>query len=193
MDKPAPVKTEEPPPTDRQFVLRFLSGEEAAFERIVDRYQERVLAVCRRFARGEEAWDLWQETWVRAHANLGRWTEGEEIAPWLMRIGINVGRDHARKRRTWLRIFRPLALAGEPPAPDAAIPAEDPGVRSDRVRDAVARLPGRQREVIALRFFGELQIPVIARELGCSESTVKTHLYRGLAQLKNALGGLANE
>lgn len=58
---------------------------------------------------------------------------------------------------------------------------------SDRVRSAVASLDEPYREVVALRFFGELSLAEIAMTSGRPIGTVKTHLHRGLLRLRSTL------
>ncbi len=180
------MTTGEAAPTDRELVSRARAGETSAFDGIVARYQSRVLAVCRRYAADEGgAWDLWQETFMKLHGSLDRWTEGDSVAPWLMRIAVNAGRDAARRKRSWLKLFRPFGEGEEAAArADPGIPEPpDPGL-GEALRAGLARLPTMQREAITLRFFGELPVADVAATLGCSESSAKTHLARGLTRLK---------
>jgi RNA polymerase sigma-70 factor (ECF subfamily) len=75
----------------------------------------------------------------------------------------------------------------------AAAPLHDPAVlavraeRATEVRTAVRALPEPYREVVALRFFGDASLEDIARETGRPLGTVKTHLHRGLARLRDRL------
>lgn len=177
---------EEASPTDRELVARVRGGEAAAFDVLVARHQARVLAVCRRYAADDEtAWDLWQETFMKLHKSLDRWTQGDSIAPWLMRIAVNTGRDAVRRKKTWLKLVRPFGEEEEPAArEEPGIPEPpDPGL-GEALRAGLARLPPMQREAVTLRFFGELSVAGVASALGCSESSAKTHLARGLARLK---------
>ncbi len=173
-------------PTDRELVARVRAGEAAAFDRIVARYQGKVLAVCRRYARDESsAWDLWQEAFMKLHGSLDRWTEGDSIGAWLMRIAVNTGLDAARKKKTWLRLFRPFGEGEEAAAREGpGIPEPpDPGL-GEALRAGISRLPPMQRDAVTLRFFGELSVAEVAEVLGCSESSAKTHLSRGLTRLR---------
>ena len=64
-------------------------------------------------------------------------------------------------------------------------------VRAERatdVRTAVAMLAEPYREIVTLRFFGEMSLEEIARETGRPLNTVKTHLYRGLIRLRESIG-----
>jgi RNA polymerase sigma-70 factor (ECF subfamily) len=63
--------------------------------------------------------------------------------------------------------------------------------RAAEVREALADLDEPYREVVALRFFGDLSLSEIAEQTGRPLGTVKTHLHRGLSRLKLALDGVA--
>lgn len=175
-------------PTDRELARSFLGGDASAFDRIVERHQEKVLRVCRRYAADEAtAWDLWQEAFMKLHGSLARWTEGESVAPWLMRIAVNVGRDAARRRRSWTRRFRPFAPGEEAafPARDGAPPLSPAPREGEALRRALADLPRMQKETLTLRYFGELPVRDVAAALGMSESSAKTHIARGLTRLRS--------
>ena len=76
-----------------------------------------------------------------------------------------------------------LAATGTMDPSSLAVRAE----RATDVRTAVASLPEPYREVVTLRFFGEMSLEEIAVETGRPLNTVKTHLYRGLTRLRGAL------
>ena len=64
----------------------------------------------------------------------------------------------------------------------------DQHAAGDQVRQALAALPRQQRAVLVLRYFEDLPEADVARLLGCSAGTVKTHAHRGLRALRTALG-----
>jgi RNA polymerase sigma-70 factor (ECF subfamily) len=106
---------------------------------------------------------------------------GEERA-WLFGIARNAALDELRRRR------RLATLAAEPP--DERLPAPDHGaevaLRRTAVRAAVARLSGRERELVALKFHGGMGNGEIAKVLGMSETGVGTFLYRTMEKLREA-------
>jgi len=110
---------------------------------------------------------------------------GEERA-WLFGIARNAALDELRRRR------RTAALIGEPPdvgAPSAEDGAEDGAevaLRRTAVRDALASLPAREREIVALKFHAGLTNTELARVLGVSESAAGTLLYRTMEKLRKA-------
>ncbi len=134
-----------------------------------------------------------------AFRSLGTWRGDGPFGAWLSRIGVRVALRLVGRRRnvTWLDPLDVDARRGDAavahslPAPDA-----DPAgqaVRAERftsIRNAVASLEEPYREVVALRFFAELSLAEIADETGRPLNTVKTHLHRGLAKLRDRLAGV---
>lgn len=109
---------------------------------------------------------------------------GSERA-WLFGIARNAALDELRRRR------RTAALVADPEDVDAA-PAEDAAdaaLRRADLRAAVATLPPRERELIALKFFAGLSNAEIAVVVGVSESNAGTKLHRAVTKLREACDG----
>jgi RNA polymerase sigma factor (sigma-70 family) len=119
--------------------------------------------VAEAFAR---AWLSWRE--VRRHP-----------APraWVVRTALNVGVSW------WRRRIRELPLAGQ----DAAAPRDVDDRLDAALLTALRHLPDRQREVIALRVFLDLDIGTIAGHLGIAPATVRVHLSRAVTTLRHEL------
>jgi RNA polymerase sigma-70 factor (ECF subfamily) len=139
---------------------------------------------------------------VTAYRSLASWRGDGPFGAWLTRIGVRIALRQAGRRRAvaWLD----PAASAEGGAGDAASVAAtnaalaatgttDPSmltVRAERaadVRMAVAGLPEPYREVVTLRFFGELSLEEIARQTERPLGTVKTHLHRGLLRLRETV------
>jgi RNA polymerase sigma factor (sigma-70 family) len=121
----------------------------------------------------EEARDIAQETLARLHVHWGK--VAEFAAPWTVRVAGNLAVDSVRRRRR-VRNVRVESVPGPDPQ------------RVDLQR-ALLALPRRQRDVVILRYIADLPEADVARTLGCSVGTVKTHASRGLGALRVALGG----
>ena len=104
---------------------------------------------------------------------------GEERA-WLFGIARNAALDELRRRR------RLAALAFEPVAEPAFDDLVDVALRRTAVRSALATLPGRERELVALKFHAGLSNGEIAQVLGVRESAVGTRLHRVIEKLRKA-------
>lgn len=134
----------------------------------------------------DAAEDVVQEAFLRLARHAGRIDAIDRAPAYLRSIVLNLARDHNRRGLVSLRHH---ATSGR--EIDVSDDVADRLVRSEdhqRVLDAVRRLPTRQRDCIALRYFEEQSIEGIASTLGLSPNSVKTHLQRAMAALDRMLG-----
>ena len=128
--------------------------------------------------------DLTAQVFERVLGNLGRYRpERAPFAGWLFAIARNAVNDHlrAQQRRRWLSLD---ALRGRPspePPPEAAVIQDE--TRAELLA-AVARLSGRERDLIALKFAAGLTNRRIAQLTGLSQSNVGVILYRAVRRLR---------
>jgi RNA polymerase sigma-70 factor (ECF subfamily) len=135
-----------------------------------ERYAE-LVRVCRAIVGDREvAHDAVQEGFARALRSRAGFAASGTLEGWLWRIVVNAARDQARAR--------PLALAPVT-EPHAAEPDGDPAVRA-----LVARLPERQRLVLFLRYYADLDYAAIAEALEISPGTVGATLHAAHAALR---------
>lgn len=129
-----------------------------------------------------EAEDLLQTTLMRLARH---WPAASAAAePYATRVLVNLSRDRARRARRRVR-EAPWEEARPAPAPD-----DDLGERIARRAALIAalrRLSDRQREVLVLRFYGDLSVAETAAATGASEGTVKSHTSRALARMRELL------
>jgi RNA polymerase sigma-70 factor (ECF subfamily) len=139
---------------------------------------------------------LTQECFLKAHRNWSRFRGDSSAMTWLMRIAINLQKDHWRNRRMqFWRQTRTNAVdldeasewlpSGESSQEQKLLARE----RVTQVWTAVEGLSERQRTVFLLRYVEELELSEIAHTTGLSEGTVKAHLSRALARVRAELGG----
>ena len=146
----------------------------------------------------DEAEDLVQETFLRAHTRLASLRDPTAVGAWLFRIATNVAHD--RFRRTSFGFGRAWSLdgsVGDGHASAAATLADEDTPRIDEllekdemsscVQEYIDELPDDYRAVILLKDLEGLTNPEIAEMLGCSLPTVKIRLHRARRQLKAAL------
>jgi RNA polymerase sigma factor (sigma-70 family) len=121
--------------------------------------------------------DLVHDAFVRLHRAATPPAAGSEGA-YLRRIVTNLAHDHHRHGA----VVRRLTPGPGDPAPSAELDALG-DARARAVAAAVAALPARQRECVALHYFAGLSDAAVAVELGISAGSVKTHLHRARAAL----------
>ena len=163
------------------------SGDGRAFEVLMARESTRVFRACYRvLGRVDEAEEATQEAFVLAYRALGTFRGEGHPAAWLRRIATREAwrRSAARTRRHSLSMpFDDEVLSVPSQRPD---PSEEVMRMQDqeRVRMAVGRLPEPYREVITLRYFGDLSL----REIGVATrrpvGTIKAQVHRGLDRLR---------
>src|SRR5688572_13856034 len=179
-------------PTDEDLVAAFQQGDASAFDELVSRWDRRIHgAVYRVVGPGEDARDLCQEAFLKAYRGLGTFKREARFSSWLYQIAINVCRDRLRRRRGKTAVSLDeledapgSALRTGTPSPLELVEARD---LRHLVAEAMATLSDDEREVVILKEYQDLTFPEIAEALEVPLSTVKTRLYRGLAQLRHQL------
>jgi len=171
---------------DPVLVAAFQAGHEAAFDVIVTRHQRHVYQICYRFAHNhEDAADLAQDVFVRAYRGLKKFKGDSALGTWLYRVAVNTSLNKVAVKKP---IMEPLDAAprletrGE--HPDAALMRGEDAVR---VRNAIRRLPPRQRATLVLRMYRELPHEQIAEILGSSVGAVKANFFHAMANLRKLL------
>jgi len=130
----------------------------------------------------DTAQDLVAEAFARAWASWPAISKHPAPAAWVVRTALNAGVSRWRRRRREVPV-PDLALVADQPAADASA-----GISVDpRIMAALLRLPARQRQVVALRLFLDLDTERAAHVLGIAPGTVQAHLGRAMAALREDL------
>lgn len=156
----------------------------AAFAPLYERYVDQIYGYVLSLTRNrEEAEDVTAATFAKAMEELPRFEwRGVPYSAWLYRVATNLV-TRERRRPGWVELDQHLASGDEDPA--------DVAERNDRdaeVRRAVAALPGDQRQVVMLRFGGEMSCREIGDVMGRSEGAVKLLTFRALTAMRRRLG-----
>lgn len=177
-----------------------LVDQERALERFLAGIERRAFRIARMALRDyAEAQDAVQDAMIRLVRSYGRHPE-EQWRPLFYRILRNRITDHQRRQKVRNAVMAwwpghdteeaadPLKLAADPGGtPDQALEAEQ---FLERIERALAALSNRQREAFLLRNFEGLDVAQTALAMDCSEGSVKTHYFRALQALQQALGEL---
>jgi RNA polymerase sigma-70 factor (ECF subfamily) len=167
------------------------------FSSVVERHRPQIFRFLLASTRDVDlAETLTQECFLKAHRNWASFRGDSSPMTWLMRIAINLQKDHWRNRRMqFWRQTRSNAIDLDEASewlPSTESSQEQTLLARERVTQvwrAVEDLSERQRTVFLLRFVEELELTEIARTTGLSEGTVKAHLSRALARVRAELGG----
>jgi RNA polymerase sigma-70 factor (ECF subfamily) len=186
-------------PTDAELIAAVLEGDAASFEPLVTRYQGRVFATARRYARREsEVEDIVQEVFIKAFQKLGSFRGEAPFEHWLMRLATRTCYDflrvHQRNRETaftelskeetdWLDQF-----VVQPDAAD-----ENADAARQLVERILAQLSPPARLVITLLEIEERSVKEISQLTGWSIALVKVRAFRARAEMRKVLARLKSE
>jgi RNA polymerase sigma-70 factor (ECF subfamily) len=174
---------------DRALVAWARSGDGAAFEELVRRYRNDVFALSYHYLRDrEEAWDIAQEVFVKAHRALGRFRGDASFKTWLLRITANRCKDFFKKRR-----LQTVSLDEAVGTEERRSPTFDPERNLEAaelgrfIQTALDSLPEKHRTAFVLREFEGLSYENMASVMGCSMGTVMSRLHHARKKMQRAL------
>lgn len=180
---------------ERELVRQALD-DPAAFQRLYERYFGRVYGyVASRVADQHDAEDIVSDVFLRVVRHLPQLRNSHQIsfAAWLFTIARNAVTDHHRRKpqtETHLLLELAAPLAATELSHDAAVIA---GEDAALLRNLIAALPERKREIVTLRYYGGLRNQEIAALLHIRERTVAATLSRALDELQEKYSALNPE
>ena len=165
--------------SDSELVLETQKGSHDAFGEIVRRYQNFIFRQAWGYLQDDDAAkDIAQDVFLKAYEGISRLRAAPTLRTWLYRICRNRCLNVLRKKKT------ERELSPEPksrPAPDVALRVY--------LKDLIGRLDDPYREVVMLRYYGDLTYDEIAEVLDISTDNVKVRLFRAKRMLKSMMGG----
>jgi RNA polymerase sigma-70 factor, ECF subfamily len=189
--------------TDVQLMLDVKAGDEASFELLLHRYRTPLVNFLYRMVRNrEQAEDLAQEVFLRVYRAREDYVPSAKFTTWLFRIATNLALNSVRDNRYQkLEVSidapvtvdaedgdeKPLDIAEKRPNIEQHL-VED--ARRSMIRHAIDKLPDKQRAAVLLHKYQELDYSEIAKILSCSESALKSLLFRAYEALRVELAPL---
>ena len=175
--------------------IRAIRNAAQAFSTIAETHRPRIFRFLLASSRDPDMADtLTQECFLKAHRNWLSFRHESSVLTWLMRIAINLQKDHWRSRR--MQFWRAVTTNAVDPLhasewlPSRENSAEDRTVAREQIKliwKAADSLSSRQRTVFLLRFVEELNVSEIAQTIGLKEGAVKCHLARALQKVRRAV------
>jgi RNA polymerase sigma-70 factor (ECF subfamily) len=170
--------------SDLELVELFHQGNEAAFNELVRRYQEKVYWIARRFVNDhDQADDVVQEVFVKVYSALKQFRGESSVYTWLYRITVNVALNALRKQRlkNFIRIDEFFETAeDESEQPDAIVERDE---QQALIEEAIARLPEKQKAVFILRYHEELPYEEISHILNTSVGGLKANYFHAAKKI----------
>jgi RNA polymerase sigma-70 factor (ECF subfamily) len=177
--------------SEADLIFDILAGEADAYAVLVKRYQRPIYNLMYRYTFSEsDAFDLTQETFLKAYEKLERFKPSGRFFAWLYAIASNLARDHLRKSKRNQRMEEDFFHASPNARPESPEQKINPGpLELRRVEDSMRHLSRESREAIFLRFHEGLTVNEVATALGITASAVKMRIHRGLLKLRELLLG----
>jgi RNA polymerase sigma-70 factor (ECF subfamily) len=185
--------------TDAELIAAVLKGDAACFEPLIVKYQPRVFATARRYARREsEVEDIVQEVFIKAFQKLAGFRSEAPFEHWLMRLAVRTCYDflraHQRSRETvFTELSKPETdwldqYVVEPGAAD-----ENAEAARQLIQRLLSRLSPSARLVITLLEIEERTVKEIADLTGWSVPLVKVRAFRARAEMRKTLEKITKE
>jgi RNA polymerase sigma-70 factor (ECF subfamily) len=179
---------------DAELMLRVKEGDNASFDLLLEKHRASVVHFLFRLVEEQPvAEELAQEVFLRVYRSRHSYEPTAKFTTWLFRIAMHLGLN-------WLRDGKhergqERLDDGPPDMPGRQISDRRPSVeqqlvydvRLEEVRRAVAALPDKQRAAVLMHKYEEMDYSQIAKVLGCSESAIKSLLFRAYETLRARL------
>jgi RNA polymerase sigma-70 factor, ECF subfamily len=168
---------------DRDLVARAQRGHVDAYNTLVSRWEKRLYNyLLRMTGNAEDAFDLSQETFLKAYQNLRKLEDVGRFGPWVFRIAHNEAISLHRRSRPETELSD--AVLASPSQRLAPVEV------SLAIESALGRLTNEQREAVLLKVYQGFKFEEIAEILGCPASTIKSRVYTALELLQEILAPL---
>jgi RNA polymerase sigma-70 factor (ECF subfamily) len=189
--------------SDVQLMLDVKAGDERSFELLLRKYRIPLVNFLYRMVRDSAvAEDLAQEVFLRVYRARKDYAPSAKFTTWMFRIATNLALNSVRdNRHRQVEISMDQTVdVGDDERPILEVPDHTPTVeqylvarsRSEMILRAIHDLPEKQRAAVLLHKYQELDYDEIARILECSESALKSLLFRAYETLRTQLAPLLN-
>jgi RNA polymerase sigma-70 factor, ECF subfamily len=180
--------------SDSETVARARAGDVDAFRALVEQHSRYLFGVVFRMVRNaEDARDVVQDTWLKVHAQLGRFEARSDVRTWLTRVAINCAIDYLRSLKRRETVYDPADLDDHAAHAGTFTPHPDAdrlvlaGEIDARVGQTMSCLTATERAAFMLRHVEGMSISEIGSELGLKTSATKHCIFRAVRKMRAAL------
>ena len=165
---------------ESDLVVKAQNGDVEAFEKLVDINKVMVFTVAYQIAgNGDDAADICQESFIKLHKNIHKYTQNHKFSTWLYRLVANTAIDYLRKERK----RRGVRLEPEFPELNRTF---DQDLRLS-LEQILGKLSPKQRIAFVLRDLRGFPLDEVAQILGCNGVTARVHLHRARTRIRKNL------
>jgi RNA polymerase sigma-70 factor (ECF subfamily) len=194
----APAALPLPAGADADLMLRVRDGDPGSFALLLERHRAPILHYLYRMVQNEAvAEELTQEVFLRVYKSRGNYEPTAKFTTWVFRIAMHLAlnwiRD-GRSEKSQTSLDEETANGASRQVPDRRRTVEQELVHQAKlreVREAIDGLPAKQRAAVMMHKYREMEYAQIASSIGCSESAVKSLLFRAYEALRGRLAHMA--
>ncbi len=181
---------------DETLVMLTLAGEQSAYEVLVARYENAVIASAASVTHNRHmAEDSAQDAFITAWIKLNMLREPDKYGAWVCRIAQNCAKKTVMRFQSFISLDDPdkpaynVSDSKQPDPQDTYELSEEHSL----LRESIEKLPEKVRRIIRLHYFEDLTVTEIAEKVGISEGTVKWQLHDGRKRIRKELCAMNEE
>jgi RNA polymerase sigma-70 factor, ECF subfamily len=183
---------------DSELMLRVRDGDQGSFELLLEKHRGPMIHFLHRMVQNDAvAEELTQEVFLRVYKSRASYEPSAKFTTWLFRIGTHLAlnwiRD-GRHEKSQTSLDKEMAGGTSRQVPDRRRTVEQEllyQAKLREVRQAIRSLPAKQRAAVMMHKYEEMEYAQIAGVIGCSESAVKSLLFRAYEALRVRLAHMA--
>ncbi len=171
-------------PDELKLIQDFNDGDEQAYNQLVLRYKEKVYWIVRRMIPDhDDADDITQNVFIKAYQSLRSFKGDSSFYTWIYRIAINLSLNEIRRKKFHKTFSIDEEIHQISTSDDQPIQILIKEERTRLIKEAIERLPDKQKKVFLLRYYEELPYEVIAKILHTSVGGLKANYFHAVKKI----------
>jgi RNA polymerase sigma-70 factor (ECF subfamily) len=171
-------------PDELKLIQDFNDGDEQAYTQLVLRYKEKIYWIVRRMIPDhDDADDITQNVFIKAYQSLWSFKGDSSFYTWIYRIAINLSLNEIRRKKIRKTFSIDEEIHQISSTDDLPLEKLEREELTQRIREAIERLPEKQKKVFLLRYYEELPYDEIARILHTSIGGLKANYFHAVKKI----------